>query len=198
MSIDRLINAMKGHAGAMDGQGAQSRIGTVSAFDPVRHLVRVMLQPENVQSGWLPLGALMVGGGFGIVAAPTIGQQALVVPQEGDADSGHVICGVYSAAAMPPVAPSAPSGGSDQNGNTPTNAQSGEVLFVSKFGAVIRFCSDGSIYLKGPTLADGDALQNGNIQATKNVEVGSGASGSFTTPTGQIVTVKDGIVINIF
>lgn len=32
---------------------------------------------------------------------------------------------------------------------------------------------------------------------TGNVVVGSGATGSFSTPTGQVVTVRDGIVVNI-
>jgi hypothetical protein len=30
------------------------------------------------------------------------------------------------------------------------------------------------------------------------LKVGVGASGSFTTPTGQIVTVQNGIITNIF
>lgn len=38
----------------------------------------------------------------------------------------------------------------------------------------------------------------GEVQTTGNVVVGTGASGSFTTPTGQTVTVQDGIIVNIF
>lgn len=38
----------------------------------------------------------------------------------------------------------------------------------------------------------------GELVTTENVVVGNGASGSFTTPTGQTVTVQDGIVTNIF
>lgn len=36
------------------------------------------------------------------------------------------------------------------------------------------------------------------LDASEDVRVGNGATGSFTTPTGQIVTVVDGIVVNIF
>lgn len=36
------------------------------------------------------------------------------------------------------------------------------------------------------------------VIATQNLQVGNGATGSFTTPTGQTVTVQDGIVTNIF
>jgi hypothetical protein len=36
------------------------------------------------------------------------------------------------------------------------------------------------------------------VSTTDNLAVGTGATGSFTTPTGQVVTVQDGIVTNIF
>jgi hypothetical protein len=36
------------------------------------------------------------------------------------------------------------------------------------------------------------------VIATQNLQVGNGATGMFTTPTGQIVTVQDGIITNIF
>lgn len=36
------------------------------------------------------------------------------------------------------------------------------------------------------------------INAVGNFSVSTGATGSFTTPTGQVVTVKDGIIVNIF
>lgn len=39
---------------------------------------------------------------------------------------------------------------------------------------------------------------NGNLGVSGNVTVGNGASGQFTTPAGQTVTVQDGIVTNIF
>ena len=36
------------------------------------------------------------------------------------------------------------------------------------------------------------------VSTSANLVVGTGATGSFTTPTGQIVTVRDGIIVNIF
>jgi len=38
----------------------------------------------------------------------------------------------------------------------------------------------------------------GSLATTENLSAGNGATGSFTTPTGQIVTVENGIVTNIF
>jgi hypothetical protein len=37
-----------------------------------------------------------------------------------------------------------------------------------------------------------------NFVTTENLVAGNGTSGSFTTPTGQVVTVQDGIITNIF
>lgn len=38
----------------------------------------------------------------------------------------------------------------------------------------------------------------GSMSTDGNLTVGTGATGSFTTPTGQIVSVQDGIITNIF
>lgn len=45
---------------------------------------------------------------------------------------------------------------------------------------------------------NGESNITGSLNVTGNVTVGNGASGSFTTPSGQTVTVQDGIVTNIF
>ncbi len=38
----------------------------------------------------------------------------------------------------------------------------------------------------------------GDLAVTGNIIAGTGASGTFTTPTGQIVTVQDGLITNIY
>ena len=42
------------------------------------------------------------------------------------------------------------------------------------------------------------AGDNGNLAVQGNISAGNGVSGSFTTPTGQTVTVSNGIVTGIF
>lgn len=41
------------------------------------------------------------------------------------------------------------------------------------------------------------AMQDGNVSTAGNLSVGTGASGSFVSLTGQVVTVVDGVIINI-
>jgi hypothetical protein len=44
----------------------------------------------------------------------------------------------------------------------------------------------------------GSIKVEGNLSTTENLSAGNGATGSFTTLTGQVVTVENGIVTNIF
>ena len=56
--MDRLLNALKLHAGGMDLHGAEPRLGIVTSYDPTNAAARVMIQPENTLSGWLPVAAV--------------------------------------------------------------------------------------------------------------------------------------------
>lgn len=57
----------------------------------------------------------------------------------------------------------------------------------------IRVKSSGKIEING-----NDMYIDSSLSTKGNVRVGTGATGSFTTPTGQVVTVVNGIVSNIF
>ena len=65
--MERLLNVVKQHAGAMDQGGSQPRFGTVTSVDPTTATARVKLQPEGVLSGWLPVLSPWVGSGLGDV-----------------------------------------------------------------------------------------------------------------------------------
>jgi hypothetical protein len=55
---------------------------------------------------------------------------------------------------------------------------------------------DGLTYLE---IADGEINIEGNLNVSGDIDqLGDGVTGSFTTPTGQIVTVTNGIITNIF
>jgi phage baseplate assembly protein gpV len=165
--MQTFINAMKAHVGAMLSQIAQPRIGVVTAVDPARHMVKVALQPEGVQSGWVPVTV-----GWSMLELPATGQQVLTVPQEGDADSLHVIGRVFAPAGgdAPYKAPSAILSPLNTTGNAQTNIVPGqEVLLRNVSGAVIRLLPDGSIYLHGNVALDGNLSVNGNLSVAGNM-----------------------------
>jgi len=135
--MEQFLNALKGHASALDRTGGQARFGLVASVDGARYAARVRLQPEDVLSGWLPVLSLWVGAGWGMVALPAPGDQVLVVAQEGDAENG-VILGACFSAAMPPPA-SAP----------------GEIRLVHASGSSLQMSNDGKIRITGDLIVDG-------------------------------------------
>ena len=56
--MDQLRNMIKAHAGGLDGLAGTLRFGLVASFDPVAYAAKVLIQPENVLSGWLPVMSL--------------------------------------------------------------------------------------------------------------------------------------------
>jgi hypothetical protein len=57
----------------------------------------------------------------------------------------------------------------------------------------VRLTSGGEVKVTGVHTKVSDSFATGG-----SVTVGTGATGSFTTPLGQVVTVTDGIITNIF
>jgi phage baseplate assembly protein gpV len=103
--MDLFSNVSKSHAAGLDGLGGVARFGLVSSFDPNAYAARVMLQPENVLSGWLPIVSAWVGAGWGLAAPLTPGDQVLVVAQEGSAEHGVILGAVWSVVDAPLPAP---------------------------------------------------------------------------------------------
>ncbi|GCE82512.1 phage baseplate assembly protein V [Komagataeibacter diospyri] len=110
-------------AASMAGTLAQPRFGLVSAVDPVNHAVKVLVQPSDIETGWLPYAALQVGS-LRIACPPDIGAHVLMVPIEADAEHGVAACPIYDAVMMPPISPA-----------TGKAAQPGELLVVAGTGA---------------------------------------------------------------
>ncbi|MGY0482575.1 phage baseplate assembly protein V [Endobacter medicaginis] len=152
--MDRFLDAIHARVAAHVNQIAQPRCATVQAFDPTNHAVRVAIQPEGLLTGWMPLGAVAVGSGTGIVAPPAIGDQVLVVPQEGDSEHWHVVSRIFSQVAMPPVSPAT---------NKPV--QSGEVGVFTN-GAYLHV-SGGTIYAQASQFKlHGNLVVDGSISST--------------------------------
>lgn len=138
--MERFLNAVKGHAAALDRAAGQARFGLVASVDPARYAARVRLQPEDVLSGWLPVLSPWVGASWGFVALPSVGDQVLVVAHEGDADNGVILGGSYSATMPPPA------------------SAVGEVWLVHASGASLHLGNDGTVRVHGDLHVDGDVF----------------------------------------
>jgi phage baseplate assembly protein gpV len=140
------------------------RVGTISSYDQTTHAVKVLIQPEGVESNWMPLGAIGIGNGWGIAVGPQIGDQVLVVFEHGDFESGVIVARLFSVdQAAPPV-------------------PSGEIWAVHQSGSFLKFHNDGKVELN--TASDLTATVGGNLTATVHGNVECDAQGSITHKGG--------------
>lgn len=145
--VNRLIDVIKGHLAAMLARQPQPRYGLVQSFDPATYTARVLVQPENELSGWLPVLTQWVGNGWGLFAPPSPGDQVKLVPQAGSGQSYAIIGGVFSLVDQPLPAPS------------------GEFWLVHGKGQFIKLCNDGSITSSGTWNHEGDFNATGAVIA---------------------------------
>ena len=150
--MDSFLNHIRGQSAQLDQSSAQPRLALVSSVNPAQASVRVMIQPENVLSGWLPVGSAWVGAGWGMCCLPSPGDQVLVLWQEGDAEHGIVVCRLWSSDATPP------------------NAPVGEFWLMHKTGSFLKFQNDGTIVSSAATW-----VHNGDFSVTGNVSDNHGS-----------------------
>ena len=140
--MDRLLNTLKAQGASQDQAAGVPRFGTVSSVDPATATARVMLQPEGVLTGWLPLLSPWVGNGWGLVCSPSPGDQVLVLPQEGDAEHGLIVAACWSSKATPPAAPP------------------GEFWLVHRSGSSLKLQNDGAVHVNGDLHVAGDVYDS--------------------------------------
>lgn len=169
--MDRLLNIIKQHAGALDQGGSQPRFATVSSVNATAATARVMLQPEAVLSGWLPILSSWVGPGWGMWCPPSPGDQVLVLAQEGNAEHGIIIGGAFSNTQLPPA------------------AQVGEFWLVHGSGSFIKLLNDGTVQMHGDLHVAGDIYdQHGSLAQLRghyNGHTHTDSRGGTTSETSQ-------------
>jgi len=134
--MSALANAMRLQAAMERSTEAKPRKGIVSSYNANTYSVKVRIQPENVETGWLSLAAAAVGNDWGVIFAPSIGDQVDVHFEEGNANSGFVCSRFFD----------------DQD--RPMAVPSGEFWMVHKTGSFLKFTSDGKISVNGAAEID--------------------------------------------
>lgn len=144
--MDAFSNIVKSHAAGLDGLSGATRFGLVSSFDPSAYAARVMMQPENVLSGWLPILSPWVGAGWGFAAPLTPGDQVLVIAQEGSSEHGVILGRVWSVVDAPVPAPA------------------GELWLKHQTGSFLKLQNDGTIAVSATTVnIQGNLVVSGDI-----------------------------------
>jgi hypothetical protein len=166
--IERLSNAIKSHAASLDQSTGQIKFGSVTSVNSQNATARVLIQPDGVLSGWLPVLSQWVGSGWGMVCPPNPGDQVLLVPQEGDIEQGIIIGRCFSNKQVPPVVPG------------------GEFWLMHQSGSFLKLCNDGTIQISGDLHVQGDVYdRHGALSALRghyNLHTHSILPNETTTP----------------
>lgn len=191
---DEVRNLIRREVAAAMTLRGRTRTGLVDSYDPSTHAVKVRLQPENVLSGWIPVGTLRSGNGAGVFFAPNIGDQVVVEPLEGDHDSRVCTLRLYSTVDQPLNVPAGQiwlqdDAGSfvkfDNAGNLSISAASGKVSITASGGEITltapTVAISGNLAVSGGISAQGD-VQGASISLQNHVHTGVTAGGSTTGP----------------
>lgn len=149
--MDQLMNAMKAQALLAMGGRAVVRMGTVSSYDPSTYSAKVRIQPEDYETGWLPVGSLWVGNGWGLFCPPSVGDMVEVQHQEDNPECGLVCQRFFNDVDRPLAVPA------------------GEFWLVHAGGQHIKFLNDGTIASHGTWNHAGNLNVTGNTVFTGSV-----------------------------
>jgi hypothetical protein len=155
-----MLNAIRLQAQRAMADLASTRVGLITSYEPANFSVRVALQPEGVITGWLPLCSPWIGNGWGMFAAPSVGDMVAVHFFGGDLEAGFVEGRLFNDVDRPLAAPSA------------------EFWLVHKSGSSLKFTNDGTVTLH--TQADLVATVGGKLNATVASDATVSVTGNAT------------------
>lgn len=167
MSMDRFLGGTLGHAQGLVEALAQARVAKVTGWDAKDFTAKCSTYPEDVNIGWLPVAALTLGPNSYGMAAPVIGSQVIIIPQEADANSYMVLCAVPNDDMPITSKPNAIDG-------EPVLLDQGEFI-VSNESTVFRVSKTkvfikGDLELQGKFTHKGDTEQTGKQTSTGDIK----------------------------
>lgn len=158
----------------------KARLATVSATDPSSGLIKVMIQPENIETGWLNDCAVSVGAITAYAPAET-GSHVLVETVQGDGDNYIVVARIFDNISVPPIF--SVLGRTLNVGEYGISAGESEMVVTQKKILISGDISvSGNISVSGEITASGD-VKAGDISLSGHRHSGvQGGSSQTTTP----------------
>ena len=137
MSYDGLVNIMRREAqNVYQAFNLPTTFGSVTAYNPKTHAVKVILHPTGIESGWIPLGTQHATNNGGVAVGPKVGSadaldgdQVLVAFMGNDPNSPVVTQRFYSDSDPPPLV---------QPGEVVVQHSSGTRVFLDQDGQLIH------------------------------------------------------------
>lgn len=165
-----MIEHIKRIVGEYLSQFVRPKFGIITSYDPSKYAVKVMLQPEQIETGWIQLSAPWVGNQYGCVYGPVQGDVVRVDFIDGNAQAAVVGGRFFSDTTPPP------------------QVASGQWLVMDKSGNTVHFNNAGTISIKAPTQVTIDTplvvcthdLVAGGVSVMHHVHGGVQSGGSNT------------------
>jgi phage baseplate assembly protein V len=163
-----ILNAMRLQAQRQASARRDTTVGTITSYDPALFAVRVQLQAEGILTGWLPLCSPWIGNGWGLFAAPSVGDMVTVHFFGGELEAGFVEGRLFN------------------DVDRPLSVPSGEFWLVHKSGSFLKFTDDGNVSVN--SAADLVATVGGNLSASVSGNATASITGNLhaTAATAKI------------
>jgi len=174
LDFEALMSAIMRRVERVVASVAQDRHATVVSVNPNNHSVRVKIQPEGILTGWIPCGSIAVGPAA-MVCPPSPGDQVIVSPSEGDADTWRVTSRVFDTTNMPQGGPV-----------TQQPVQPGELGLFTAAG-YLHMLANGKVYVGQDLYVQRDLIVGRNIVADGSVSAtGTNGSGDVSDKHGSL------------
>jgi len=164
------------------------RLGTVAEVDLLRGVCRV--QSGELLSGFLPW-LVPAAGALIVWAAPTVGEQVLVLSESGETMGGVVLRGLYSDAF------SAPSSSADvtlvqfgDGAQVRYDSATHQLLATLPAGGRAEVTADGGVTIHGPLTVNGETTINGKTTVNADAHV-TGTATADTDVLGGGISLKN-------
>jgi phage baseplate assembly protein gpV len=169
-----MIETIKRVVADMLNMQARTQYGTVTAYNPNNYTVKVMLQPNGPETGFIPLTAAWAGNNLGAVFGPPIGTDCRVDFVDGVVEASIAGGRFFNSKNPPPV------------------VQAGQGAIVDGSGSFVKLNNDGTITLGAPagiTSTTPLLKQVGNFQVTGSTELDGNVTMKSTASVAQVATV---------
>jgi len=207
MDLVSHLDVMRREAERILSAKTYSRFGVIQNYDPNNYQARVLIQPENILTNWLPISSDYVGNGFGLFIGPSPGDTVLVQFVDGDFGMGVIGSGKIFLPTMPPVP-----------------CPSGQVMLIHSSGTFIKLMPSGDLDMNvagnldltvtgnlsatvtgnatitspNPvTVSAPSTVIDGNLEVTGDISGGTGSGGGTASFNGNVSTTGDVVASDI-
>ena len=171
-----MIEMIKRVVADMMGLQAKTQYGTVSAYNPNDYTIKAIIQPEGIETGWIPLASPWVGNNLGAVFGPAINDQVRLDFVGGEIEASIAGGRFFNVNARPPI------------------VNSGQAAIVDGSGSYVRLNNDGTITLganTGITSTTPLLKQTGNMEVTGTATFDSAVTMKTTLAVTGATTMQN-------